>query len=233
MNKKDKLVFSLRRIDPFKILKRYKEGYYETFKIPKTKIKIASDVPLLAPPSGTSYDDPTYTFRDRNNRILKIATTNHKNYTFFTRSGGEQPEGGMCDWCRLVFKEKSIGIPIAHIAKTYLDANGELLEANFFWTDGTFCSYNCALAYANLFMSLPPTLRDPFYTDATTLLHFAFRLMHPDKTLISAPHYKLAEWNGGSLTEAEFKSTNFTYKRLLNVVMIPIKFQYLQVPIAQ
>lgn len=101
----------LRGVNPLKVSADYRAGKYRDFTPPASRVQIAELTAIIAPSYGDSPYSSTYSFRDRNNSLVVIPTSNHKAFEVFNATG-EIP-GGVCDNCGVKFTHPSIGIPVA------------------------------------------------------------------------------------------------------------------------
>lgn len=110
----------------------------------------------------------------------------------------------ICNWCRLKF-DKPVGIPREIKYKE---------DKIIYYTIGSFCTYNCALAYSNT------EKNNSYYTKS--LLRTLFSNLYPNKILIESPDWRLLKHNGGTLEIEEFFDTRFVYKLDKNYSIINI-----------
>lgn len=226
------LSFLLRGINPTKIFNDYHNGKFsnkELF-IPVTKAKISELTTILAPEYGTSPADAIYTFKDKNNIPVIIATTNHKAYEIY-RKNSVQAMGGRCEWCLQDFPHLAIGIPVAVAEKFLAVKEGDKYsnQRTFcFWVEGIFCSFECVLAHIHRFLSLDST-RGNYYDNSESLLKFLHKLQFPQENKLHPhPHPRLLKLNGGSLEVKDYYKTTHTYHKTPNIVLLPAKACYLK-----
>ncbi len=125
-----------------------------------------------------------------------------------------------CYWCRHSFKTPAIGCPIKYVpnvaVRTYYSEmtksnfsvkenvcknqhvkpndDIEMIDNDYYETDGILCSPNCLLAF------IKDNKKNPLYIDSETL----FYRLCPDK-ILPAPHWRLLECYGGTLTIEKFR----------------------------
>jgi len=224
--------FRLRGIDPAQIYREYLAGASSHITQPPSSVKIMADEPLVAPSYGTDAHAPIYQVRDRGNRAIIMATSNHRNFEVYHKTG-QFPLGGRCEWCRQDFKHEGNGMVVAyrldHLLLCDHEGKSSLERTHNFWTEGTMCDHECALAQAELLAAIVPNLRDPIYLDAPSSVKLLYSLMYPDEPeLIAAQDYRLIAENGGSIPYAQFKKGRHIWKRSSNLLIIPAKVSYQQ-----
>ena len=131
-----------------------------------------------------------------------------------------------CFWCRHSFEYKPIGCPIrfvpsqavkqyySHISKSDYTIkehtnseetikNVTINKANYYETDGVFCSFNCCKAY------IDDNKHKRIYDDSTMLLLKIYNdLMESKCSIITpAPHWKMLEVYGGVLDITKFRQS--------------------------
>jgi len=223
--------FLLKGVSPQKLLLDYQAGLFNRPVNFHNKIKISSNNPIMAPVYGNSSNDAIYAIKDRNNCTIVVATSNHGNVEIYNKDGLENACGGRCDLCKQDFTHKSIGYPLAYEEKSIL-TNVEGLEARYlvkytFWTEGEFCSYECALGYIRIMLGRPADQTDSTIKDSESMLHLLYKLQYPDNTILNpAADPKLLKNNKGSLTTDEWKDKRHVYKRTDRVVLLPGKVEY-------
>ena len=153
-----------------------------------------------------------------------------------------------CYWCRHSFDFKPIGCPLkfvpsqaiktyySHISKTEYtikeptsctepNKNVSMNKANYYETDGVFCSFNCCKAYIN------DNKHKRMYDQSTMLLLKIYNEIIGSKcSIISpAPHWRVLEEYGGSLSIDKFRhgfnKMEYTYHGIVkpqNVTFMPI-----------
>lgn len=222
--------FLLRKIDPVKIRDKYFNGDYAQLTLPNTKINVTVPANLMTiqPTLGTSPECDVYTFRTKSNTLQTVATTNHQAYVILTTQGITPPLGGECDWCRLKFEHSALGIPVK-IEEVRPDPNTE--PTLIYYVDKCLCSFECCLAYLKKHYSLSYRHRDPLYIDSEQMLRSLYSKIHPKAGFLSlrqANDPDLLRVKGGSLEVAEYRDAKHIYERTPNIVVAPIKVQYLK-----
>lgn len=132
-----------------------------------------------------------------------------------------------CFWCRHPFDTMPIGCPInfipsiaekryySHISKTehiikesvidhnLVDDSIKIKEANYYETDGIFCSFNCCKSF------IVENKRNKTYEKSTTLLLNMCNEISDKKvlTIQPAPHWRMLEEYGGNLTIEKFRDS--------------------------
>ncbi len=218
----------LRRIDPIVMLRRYLAGEFRKVTIPNGKVKFSKAFMNLNQRVGSDQTSEIYRFNDKTNSGQIIVTTNHIHYNHAkeSRDGKEVEEPVTeCKWCRRKIKaDKAIGIPISmevdrHTNKTVFN------------TEDSFDQFGCALAVLKRVYNCHHMYKDPLYMDAEQMLHCMYHMMYPDKVgtrIKEANDWRLLKLNGGPLDDEEFDSQQHGYVRLPNVVLVPVKRQYIK-----
>jgi len=239
--------FLLKGIDYYKVLSDYHKGVFTRNVITKTKIQIAN-YNILAEVYSTSTDDRIFSMKDCTNNEIICTTSGYKDVEIFTSTGGNLQIGGRCEYCRDDYTTETIGYPLYYkdlkvlTNQTDLSNNGvkpHCLSNNgddaiykvyyTFWVEGRFCSFECALSYINNMLSSQPKYRDVNIRDADKLLKFMYKCLYPDAhnlTLAQDPRLLLV--NGGSLTREEWLNKKNIYKKTNNIIMIPVKVEYVR-----
>jgi hypothetical protein len=156
--------------------------------------------------------------------VCHVSMINHTNQT----EVGSTPEKYECYWCRYSFTTHGIGCPIRYVpsqaVKTYYseisrgirtikenvslkrkdiikDPNITIEKADYYETDGIFCSFNCCQAWIN------DNKHDSMYDQSHRLLSRMYCDMFGVKsvTIKPAPHWRLRKESGGHHTQASFR----------------------------
>lgn len=127
-----------------------------------------------------------------------------------------------CFWCRYPFETRGIGCPIRYVpdqaVKSYYseiskdiytikenittdrktrinDPRLRVKEADYYETDGVFCSFNCCQAW------ITDNRSNKMYGNSQTLLQKMYGDMTGDRTavILPAPHWRLRKESGGHL----------------------------------
>jgi hypothetical protein len=133
-----------------------------------------------------------------------------------------------CFWCRYPFETRGIGCPIRYVPdqaiKSYYseiskdiytikenitadrktrinDPRLRVKEANYYETDGVFCSFNCCQAW------ITDNHSDKTYSNSQPLLQKMYGDMTGDRTavILAAPHWRLRKESGGHLNIHSFR----------------------------
>ena len=213
--------FVLRAVQPFDILAKYDAGYFSNITEPVILGRKALSTPMHGTHLGSTVNDRMYAVRERGVAHCIIGTTGQEMCEAAKDGDGTHlPAVGHCTWCRYPIRQDPVGIPI----RTDRDPeSGGLI----FLVDDKFCNFSCCLAYLKYF-DRGGYVGDPLYTNSITLLHQMFSLMHPDKELIEAPHFRTLISFDGFLTKEEFDSCAYRYIRTANIYVCPIKVLYIQ-----
>lgn len=227
----------LRRIDPVDMLRRYLAGDLIKIEIPKDKISISSSFIDLSQRIGNDSSSRSYRFNDKTNSGQIIVTTNHNEFNSFKDltegklaegklPEGRQPEKGKrwCLWSKREITGESIGIPIAMDIDRYTNKIT-------FYVEDTYYNFGCAMAALKRNYLCHRHYKDPLYMDAEQMLHCMYYRLYPEKIgtrIVEAKDWRLLDLNGGPLTEEEYDSDQQSYIGIPNVVIIPIKRQYIK-----
>lgn len=230
--------FLLRRVDPSRVLANYRAGKYTSFTLPRSRVKISGIVPIVAPSYGNSSLSGIYTFRDRSNCPIVVATSNHKPFEVFMASGGELPSNGRCDYCKQDFDHTPQGIPIAMAEKFFQVKRDDLPDGEdpystvrvyVFWVEGEYCCFEHALGDLHRFQAVTTSSRDVNYADSESWIRLLYHICHPDgDPLLIPPDPRLLAANNGPLSQNEYSSRRHYYQRTASVVQIPAKVEYLR-----
>lgn len=225
--------FLLKGLDPNRLLADYQSGVFSRDPTTKSKILISKNTAILAPTYGTSNRDAVFCVKDRNNCSVIIATTGHVNFEVYTRTGGQLITGGRCDFCKEDFPQIAIGYPVAFQEYTVLmndsgnDSRYRIIYT--FWTEGEFCSFECALAEVRRMLSKSSEYRDTTVRDSEKMLKMLYKLMHPTADVLRPNQdRKLLQSNRGSLSKEVWKDPRHIYVRTDRILTIPAKIEYVQ-----
>jgi len=216
----------LRRVDPVDMLKKYLAGEFIKTEIPTDKVSISSFANLNQR-IGNDANSKIYRFNDKTNVGQIVVTTNHDQYSY-TKDiiDGKQPVKGKtwCKWSKREITGESIGIPIA----MEIDRNSNKIT---FYVEDTYYNFSCAMAGLKRLYSCHRNYKDPLYMDAEQMLHCYYYRLYPDRIgtrINEAKDWRLLDINGGPLTDEEYDSEQCSYIQIPNVVIIPIKRQYVK-----
>ena len=227
--------FLLRGVQVSKVVSDYLAGKYDEIEIPKTKVNSSVRGVIADYSIGTDARSEIYEFTDRSGRRQRIITVNHDNYdkvkpklnnhsyldTLASDPDkiGDLPPGGICLWCRRNFKFNPVGMPVKI---EYIEELGKTI----YHTIGTYCCYECCYSDLKYKTRCPFTYRDHRYMDSESMLRRMFELTHPGELLLEQNDWMLGQWNGGPLSEEDFFSKSHVYRKDLNMVLLPAKYEY-------
>lgn len=208
-----KPTFLLKGINPEQLARDYKNPEF----LAGLNFEKSTIAPIvLMSNRGKSIQDAIYTFRNRDNFIQTVVTTNAKAYMLVGTDGCSQ-KGGTCFICRRTFTTGNIGIPVS--AKIVEDV---VIVYTLYSTD----SFRCSL---QLIRNLTRYGRKPQLASAEPFLKFLYSKMHPEKgPLKLPPNPLLLESNGGSLNDEEYDDPRYSYIETPNLILYPAKEQYMR-----
>lgn len=106
------------------------------------------------------------------------------------------------------------------ISSKITDKRLEIIKKGFYQTDGAFCSFNCAMAFAM------DNKHDSMYSMSETLLVKMYNCMYKNKVpiILEAPSYRVLERYGGTLNIESFRESfnKIEYSKHGIVTEIPI-----------
>lgn len=242
--------FLLKGLDPISVINKYQSGFFSSITAGKAltiELSKKNAGPTLAPVYGTSNSESVFSFKDRHNSNIVIATSNHQNYETFRRNGGHLQCGGRCDFCKEDFEHTVIGYPIAFqenvvLTNADMDVNSAVYNIIYvFWVEGTFCSFECALGYLNLIRSPSIHQSDLTLKDSEMYLKLMYKLMYPQngilrpaqdpkllKEVSNNNNTSMVSIHHGSLSREEWSDPKHTYMRTDRVALFPVKVEYLR-----
>lgn len=209
-------VFSLFRIKPTEIHRKYLSGHFTTAKLPPLTRKITHVKETLKDVTTENFVNPIFSDTMGGKKIIPevYATTNCKQYEIMYNTG-KIPVGGRCWYCHSDFKNESVGIPF-HVEKFHDDNGGTIIG---FHTDGIFHDFRCALKY----LRTQPGYRE-MRSETETYLFNMFRCMYPDAPpLQEANDFRLLDINGGPLSWDKWNDINYIYIETPRIIMLPFK----------
>jgi hypothetical protein len=192
--------FHLKKIDSLDIYQRLIKGEFKSVNhTKKTPTNVANTQEISL--HGNNSDDSTFTFKDHNNLVQVIVTSNHY-------------DRHRCDWCLQPMKESdiSIGVPITY---DYQGGN------HIFEMEGCCHSFECAFSYMKRFRGYHVSTFDPVYMNSETILRFLFHLCYPDEVLRDSPDPRITLAMGGAVG-----SIKHTYVRIPSVIIQKAKVLY-------
>ena len=224
----------LRRIDPIVMIRRYLAGEFRKVTIPDEKIEFSKAFVNLNQRVGADQTSEIYRFNDKTNSGQLIMTTNHEQYSYAKELNSNNSHDQIldkplayCRWCRREIKSKPIGIPIS----MEVDSQTDTVVFNI---EDTIDTFGCALAVLKRVYSCHHMYKDPLYMDAEQILHCMYHKMYPDKIgsrIKEANDWRLLKINGGPLDDDEFDTSQHEYVQVPNVVLVPVKRQYIKLDI--
>lgn len=224
--------FLLRGILPDQVVKLYSSGYCATLKS-NPDIPMVGKTAVFAPSYGSQCQDSIYCYTGRYGDKNIVAKSGHADFAIYQKNGNEPVMGGRCMYCLIEYSTQSIGYPIAHSEFKLLTKVDDQSEQRYrivhqFWTEGRFCTYQCAYAYVRHLLSTRVQCRDGLIADSESLLLLMFSLVTGGKTpLIPAPDHRLLLSNGGSLTREQWCSSNDTYHSAGRIYLTPVPRDFL------
>jgi hypothetical protein len=98
-------------------------------------------------------------------------------------------------------------------------------EKNYYETDGIFCSFNCALAFAL------DNRHNPLYSQSVSLIHRLYKdVSVSGDVLVPAPSWRLLDEYGGAVTIEKFRSdftrAQYDYKGVYRQSFKPLGLMY-------
>lgn len=216
----------LRRIDHVNMYCQYMDGNFKNIKIPKSKVNFSTAFVNLSNKLGTNQTSESYRFSDKTNTGQIIVTTNHQQYKHQNLPNTDRPKA-FCRWCRRKITGRPIGVPV------YMEVNSETNEA-MFGIEDTHDTFACALATIKRYYSCKSHYKDPLYMDAQQLLHCMYYRMYPEKSgerIREAKDWRLLHSNNGPLSDEEYDDERYEYLNIANVVLAPVKRQYIKSPV--
>jgi hypothetical protein len=137
-----------------------------------------------------------------------------------------------CYWCRHPFSNVPVGCPLKYVPSEishtytseitkekysitqkisqsknleYTDSNTVAITNSYYETDGSFCSFNCCMAYIN------SNAHDPTFKNSKNLLMKMYMDVFADEKMIDkinpAPSWRLLSAYGGFLSISEFRDS--------------------------
>jgi hypothetical protein len=198
-------------------------------------IRLSSKPSLIRATYAKSNRDAVFSVKDRQNRETVFFTTNHVNYDQFEKTG-DLISGGRCEYCLLDFSHSVTSYPIEY--RETIVPSTELIDGTkvttyqsvyTFWTEGCFCSFECALAYLRNMAARPSVQRDEKLKIAEYQLKWMYTLLYPEEDVLTpSSDPRLLQRNGGSLTEEQYRDKTHMIVRTTGVLIIPVKREYVR-----
>ena len=216
----------LRQVDPVDTFHKLIAG---KLLVPMDKVIV--DVKEIKSDIRVGYDSSyeVYETTDKDNRKLRIFTTNHKAYSImfqYYENTGTYSEsclkdmGLLCDWCKQPFNDIPWQIPINY----YMDSQD---NKHVFHGENTYCCLQCMYAdYKVKYSTIKSCLN---YHDRSIypLIKLLISLKNiKDEDLVAAPNWKLLCHNGGLLSDEDFYKSKVVYTELPQIITLPTKRQY-------
>lgn len=211
------LNFFLKQVDPSLVATKYLS---DELKVPKSKVKFDNPVITMDLEVGTSPESEIYEIKDKNGELIRIITTDHKNWSQVSTTNSLQSY--KCHHCFIDYTNQYLVLPV----KIERSIDGKLIIHG----TGTFCCFECAYAnlktkwYAGVYM------KNYLYSDSETLLRFLYYSLTGKTNLKASPEWLLHQKHGGKLTDKDFYSTKTTYIPLPNVILSTLKTMYIASP---
>lgn len=237
--------FKLSKVDVDQLIKGYHAGSYTEIKLGPMKVRLidpVSSTSIMAVNYSNNPRDAIFAITDRSNQDTIIATTNHKTLDYYEAKGGKLPSSGRCTWCRTFVNpgpkdgpgidmknpEYQMTLLPIHMTKVVINNNTIYVVYGI----DLFCDESCCLAQCKLMYSLGIRQNEQQYSHSEQYIHQLYHLNNQDhkdqKDLVAAPDFRLLDINGGSLTYSEYKNSKYVYSKSMNVLMIPVKEQYIR-----
>lgn len=217
--------FLLKGVEPNRVLIDYNDGVFNraTSEIMMTKFVGGGTKDVLAPTYSKSNKEAIFAIKDRNNNDIVLASSNHKSFEVYTKTGGDLRTGGRCKYCLADFQHTIIGYPLAHEEHMYL-INNTYKYKDVFWVEGCFCSFECAAGFLEMFHETDVTR-----AHSRELLEYLYKLTYPlNGSLISKNDPDLLDIHGGSLTYEQWSDKRHKYLRTDRIILIPAKTIFLK-----
>ena len=229
--------FSLRKIDPKVIARKFFQGDYTNRSLPETKIRGSVSVVKIGKDIGNDKNSEVFSYKDRNNNNQVIYTTNHALYKYVmdsqssanTKDTKENPPILKCKYCKRGGMRRPIGLPIKMEKK--VKKGGE--EITFHVVD-SFCDFGCTFSYLKRRTTISRLYRGTLFANAEQLLHIFYYRVYPDRigeSIREKPDWDLLRENGGPLSNEEFDSNNSEYIPVPSIILQPAKQQYVKMNI--
>lgn len=219
--------FTLRKVIPKDITKKYFSGELSRKTPPTEKIKTVDTGIIIGREVGTNLHQETYRFSDKQNGTQTILTTNHNLYQYYADvAKGENPELPIvrCKYCKRTVKKHPIGIPVT------MEIDKQKNTTTYFIIDPC-CDFGCCFSLLKRKTGDSRIYRDGKYMNAEQMLYCMYYQMYPEKrgcSLKEKPDWEMLRENGGLMTDEEFDSETTTYVNLPSLILSPTKSQVLR-----
>jgi len=206
--------FVLKKIDPVQIHGHYTAGKYKQLSLNDFTKKTMVEAAVVPSITGG-----THTFRDKNNCVIIIHTTNN---TSLKSLPSFKPR---CFWCMQDLPSNpDLHVPLPTKMNRLVSKEETMYH---FETDaggsggGSCCSFECGLAYLRNFKSDNSEQKE-------VCLQTLYRLCYVDKpALRPAPDFRLLSQYGGTMTIDEFRQTKSQFVKLPNILLHPVSLQFM------
>jgi hypothetical protein len=198
---------SLKKIDPLKVAQDYASGKYNSLPgglVPRSMEPLH---PASVSSTPTNKSLITSSFRDKNNVMIELITTNTSK---------------VCVWCGLSYQGPGIGIPVA--LEIVEDPNGN--QTYIYTLVGSYNSFGCAYADLKHRSSQPVLFRNAQYQDSESLLRLLSYSMTGSQEIREALPREFLQINGGTMSSQEYLDNHSTYTSLNNVRLLHGSIQY-------
>ena len=236
--------FSLRKIDPKVIARKFFVGDYANRGLPENKIRGSVSVVKIGKDIGNDKNSEVFSYKDKNNNNQIIYTTNHALYKYVMDCQSskdkdardtkdqtkENPPILKCKYCKRGGMRRPIGLPIK-MEKRVDKKKGE--EITFHVVD-SFCDFGCAFSYLKRRTTISRLYRGTLFANAEQLLHIFYYRVYPDRigeSIREKPDWDLLRDNGGPLTNEEFDANASEYIPVPSIILQPSKQQYVKMNI--
>jgi hypothetical protein len=211
--------FFLKKVDPIKIINTYHTTNHFQHINPLTwfnQPKITLEAPIIPSITGISKS-----FRDKNNSIVIIHTTNNE---LIKKLPSYNPR---CFWCMQDLpSQHDLHVPIPTNI-TYADNCIYVETDSGGQGGGSCCSFECALAYIRNFKHNKGNGRSYKEETLEIYLKAVYKWCYPNKTdLLPAPDFRLLQSSGGTMTFDEFihSKSSFILMPTINIQSISNQF---------
>lgn len=215
------LSFFLKQVDPVSVARRYLAN---ELKMPTTKVKFDNTTLTSDLEVGSSPNDEIYEVKDKNGELIRIITTDHKNWT---QEWSASPIGPgtvpgvtqyRCHRCLIEHTGPYLVTPI----KIERDPAGKLIIHG----TGTFCCFECVYGHLKTKWYSSTYTRNYLYSDSETLLRFLYHLLTGKNDLKASPDWTLHQKHGGRLSDKDYYSPKTIYVPAPNVLLCTLKTMY-------
>ena len=213
--------FTIRKIDPKEVARKYFEKKFEKRLLPICKVKTSGSLKNNDKNVGSTNSSEIYRFLDRSNNNQIILTTNHALYKYHLNENETKPSI-KCKYCKRLISKDPIGLPI------YIEREKE--EVRFFVIDN-FCDFGCCFSFLKRKNCENRIYKGSLYMNAEQLLYCMYYRMYPKRngeSIREKPDWDLLQENGGPLNDEEFDTDNASYISIPSVVTLPSKKQYIK-----